>query len=184
MVGRLVLLIACLNVANLFLARSIAQTRELAVRTALGANRRRLVWERLLESLVVALIGGAAGSAVAFWGVKTLLAVSPESLARSEEVGFDGRLLFFAVGVTAVTALLFGGWPAWRASRVDPTDALRDGARGVTGGRTRGRARDLVVAAQMAVALLLLTGLCGMLVRSFVSLQRVDLELHAGRLLR
>ncbi|MGE0440197.1 MAG: ABC transporter permease [Gemmatimonadales bacterium] len=177
----LVLLIACLNVANLFLARSIAQTRELAVRTALGANRPRLVWERLLESFVVALIGGAAGSAVASWGVRALLAVSPESLARSEEVGFDGRLLLFAVGVTAVTALLFGGWPAWRASRVDPTEALRDGARGVTGGRSRGRARDLVVAAQMAVALMLLTG-AGMLVRSFVSLQRVDLGFAPERL--
>jgi putative ABC transport system permease protein len=170
----LVLLIACLNVANLFLARSVARTKEIAIRTALGAGRLRLVGQRLTESLLVAFAGGLVGSAVAYWGVKFLLAVSPESLARAEEVGSDPSLLGFAVATTLVTGLLFGAAPAIRASRTDPADALHEGARGNSGGRGSRRARSVLVACQVSVALILLVG-AGTLIRSFVALQHVDL---------
>ncbi len=177
----LVLLMACLNVANLFLARSLGQSRDLAIRTALGAGRARLIRQRLTESVLVAVIGGAVGSLVAFWGVKLLLAVSPASLPRAEEVGFDPRLLAFAFATTVLTGLLFGAAPAWRASRVDPTEALHEGSRGNTGGRGSRRVRDLLVAAQVAVALILLVG-AGVLVRSFLALQRVDLGFVTDRI--
>jgi putative ABC transport system permease protein len=176
----LVLLIACLNVANLFLARSLGRSRDLAIRTALGAHRARLIRQRLTESLLVAVVGGAAGSLVAFWGVKLLLSVSPTSLARAEEVGFDPLLLGFALATTVLTGLLFGAVPAWRASRVDPTEVLHEGARGNTGGRGSRRVRDLLVAGQLAVALVLLIG-AGVLMKSFIALQRVDLGFEASR---
>ncbi|HEX6313252.1 MAG TPA: ABC transporter permease, partial [Gemmatimonadaceae bacterium] len=170
----LVLLIACLNVANLFVARAVARSQETAVRTALGAARHRLVTLRLTESLLVAALGGVIGSVIAFLGVRALLSVSPEALARAEEVSIDGRLLLFGLVLTVVTGVLFGGWPAWRASRVDPSDALRDGARGNTGGRQVRRGRNVLVASQVAVAIVLLAG-AGILLRSFVERQRVDL---------
>jgi predicted permease len=170
----LVLLIACLNVANLFLARAVARSQETAVRTALGAARHRLVALSLAESLLVAVMGGVIGSVLASLGVRALLAVSPEALARAEEVTFDARLLAFALVVTAGTGLLFGGWPAWRASRVDPSDALRDGARGNTGGRRERHGRNVLVASQVSVAIVLLAG-AGILLRSFIERQRVDL---------
>lgn len=170
----LVLLIACLNVANLFIARSLAQSRETAIRTALGAVRRRLVGQRLTESVLLAAVGGLVGSLVAYWGVKGLLAISPASLARAEEIGLDGTLLGFGLLVTLVTGLLFGAWPAYRAARVDPTEALHDGARGNTGGRGGRRARSVLVSAQVAVALMLLVG-AGVLVRAFMARQAVNL---------
>jgi putative ABC transport system permease protein len=170
----LVLLIACLNVANLFLARSLGQARVLAIRAALGADRTRLIVLRLTESVLVALVGGLVGSLVAFWGVKLLLSVSPESLARAEEVGFDPRLLGFALATTVLTGLVFGAAPAWRAARVDPTETLHEGSRGNTGGRGSRRVRDVLVASQVAVALILLIG-AGVLMKSFTVLQRLDL---------
>ncbi len=177
----LVLLIACLNVANLFLARSVAQTRETAIRAALGARRSRLIGQRLMDSLVVALAGGTVGSVVAYWGVKVLLAVSPESLARAEEVRFDPRLLGFAIVVTVVTGMLFGAGPAVGASRSDPSDAMREGSRGNTGGRGGRNARSVLVASQISLALVLLVG-AGVLIRSFIARQRVNLGFNADRL--
>ena len=170
----LVLLMACLNVANLFISRAVARSQETAVRTALGAARHRLVVLRLTESMLVAAMGGTIGSVLAPLGVRGLLSVSPDALARAEEVSFDARLLAFGIVVTVVTSLLFGGWPAWSASRVDPSDALRDGSRGNTGGRRERRGRSMLVASQVAVAIVLLTG-AGMLLRSFIERQRVDL---------
>jgi len=170
----LVLLIACLNVANLFLARSVARTRDTAIRTALGAGRMRVVRERLTESLLVAAGGGLLGVFVAYAGVRFLLSVSPESLARAEEVSFDPTLLAFAVVTTLCTGVLFGVVPAVRAARIDPADALHEGSRGNSGGRGSRRARSILVASQVAVALVLLVG-AGILIRSFLSLQRVDL---------
>jgi putative ABC transport system permease protein len=170
----LVLLMACLNVANLFISRAVARAQETAVRTALGAARHRLVVLRLTESVLVAAMGGTIGSVLASVGVRGLLSVSPDALARAEEVSFDARLLTFGIVVTVMTSLLFGGWPAWIASRVDPSDALRDGSRGNTGGRRERRGRSLLVASQVAVAIVLLSG-AGMLLRSFIERQRVDL---------
>jgi len=175
----LVLLIACVNVANLVLARSLGRTREIAVRTALGAARARVAGQQLVESLVVAAAGGAVGSMVAYWGVKLLLAVSPESLARAEEVGFDPRLLAFAFAVTAVTGIVFGAVPALRAARVNPDESLREGTRGNTGGAGRQRVRNLLVTSQVALALVLLVG-AGILIRSFSALRRIDLGIDSG----
>lgn len=170
----LVLLIACLNVANLFLVRALAQLKETAIRTALGAARGRLVAQRLTESLVVAAAGGLVGSVIAYLGVKALLAVSPASLPRSEAVSFDLFLLGFAVIVTLLTGVLFGTAPAVRASRVNAADAMNDSARGTTGGRGVRQLRSVLVASQISMALMLLVG-AGVLIRAFISEQRRDL---------
>jgi putative ABC transport system permease protein len=170
----LVLLIACLNVANLFIARSLTQSRETAIRTALGAARSRLVSQRLTESVLLSAVGGIAGSVVAYWGVRILLAVSPDSLARAEEIGVDATLLAFALVLTIVTGIVFGAWPAFRASRSDPRDALHDGARGTTISRAGRRARGVLVASQVALALVLLAG-AGVLVRSLIARQQMNL---------
>jgi predicted permease len=169
----LVLLIACVNVANLFLARSLGRRREIAIRSALGSGRGRLVRQFLAESLLVASIAGLAGLAVAHLGVRLLLSISPEAVARAQEVGIDGRLLLFAAGVTVITALLFGLVPALRGSRVDLTADLREGSRGTAGGRRSTRIRTGLVAAQVALALVLLIG-AGLLIKSFAALQGQD----------
>ena len=174
----LVLLIACVNVAGLFLVRALGRGRNTAIRLALGAGRRRVVVQYLTESLVVAAAGGLLGSIVAHWGVRMLLTVSPESLARAETVGFDIPLLLFAVVLTTLAGTIFGLAPAWRAARVDPGDALHDGARGNTNGRGTRRVHALLVMTQVAVALMLLTG-AGVLVRSLLALQAVDLGFQA-----
>jgi putative ABC transport system permease protein len=169
----LVLLIACVNVANLFLARNATQRRELAVRSALGAGRGRLLGQQLAESLVVAAAGGLAGCAIAAVGVRALLLLAPGALARAEDVGFDPRLLLFAVVVTALTGVLFGVIPALQASSVDPNESLRDGTRGNTS-RHGGRIRSALVTTQVALALVLLVG-AGVLLRSFSALLNVEL---------
>jgi putative ABC transport system permease protein len=133
----------------------------------------------LAESAVVAIAGGVIGSLVAFWGVRLLLSVSPESLPRSEEVGFNPVLLVFALATTMLTGLLFGAGPAWRASRVDPNEALHESSRGNTGGPLSRRIRELMVGGQMALAVMLLTG-AGALMKSFVGLQHVELGFDPG----
>lgn len=175
----LVLLIACLNVANLFLSRSMTHTRETAVRAALGAGRARLVGQRLLESALVAVAGGVVGSATAYWGVKLLLRISPESLARSESLHLDPVLFGFALLVTGVTALLFGAVPAIRAAQADPHDALREVSRGHSPGRKSRRIRGLLVASQVSVALILLVG-AGVLIQAFASQMHRDLGFTAA----
>jgi putative ABC transport system permease protein len=170
----LVLLIACVNVANLSLARSVGRTKEMAIRTALGSGRARLVAQLLTESVVVATAGGVAGSFLAYWGVKTLLAISPESLARAEEVSFDPTLLGFAIAATVITGLLFGAAPAIHAVHVAPNESLRDGTRGNSGTKRSRNVRSLLVAAQVSLALVLLIG-AGLLIKSFLSLRQLDL---------
>jgi putative ABC transport system permease protein len=178
----LVLLIACVNVANLFLARSVSQARDIVIRTALGARRSRLVGLRLTESLLVAVAGGALGSVIAYWGVRILLAVSPQSLARAEEIQFDWRLFVFALLVTTVTGLVFGAAPAIRATQSNPSDALREGSRGNTGGRGARHARRLLVAGQVSLAVVLLVG-TGILIRSFIARQHVSLGFDPANVL-
>ena len=178
----LVLLIVCVNVANLFLARSASQARDIVIRAALGARRSRLVGLRLTESLLVAGAGGLLGCIVAYAGVRILLTVSPASLARAEEVQFDWRLLAFALLVTTVTGLVFGAAPAVRATRSNPSDVLREGARGNTGGRGARHARRVLVASQISLAVVLLVG-TGVLIRSFVARQRVSLGFDAANVL-
>lgn len=170
----LVLLIACVNVANLFLARSVGRRREIAIRSALGSGRGRLVRQLLTESLFVAALAGAAGLAAALLGVRLLLSISPEAVARAQEVGLDARLALFAVGATVLTALVFGLLPALRGSRVDFGADLREGSRGMTGGVRSTRVRTGLVAAELGLALILLVG-AGLLIKSFAGLIGQDL---------
>ncbi|HEU4630623.1 MAG TPA: ABC transporter permease [Gemmatimonadaceae bacterium] len=169
----LVLLIACVNVANLLLVRASGRGRELALRAALGAGRGRIVRLMLTESLLLALLGGALGLAVAWWGVKALVALSGEFLPRAADVRMDVGVLLFALGVSLVTGLVFGVWPALRASAPNLTDSLKDSARGSTGGAASNRARGVLVAAEVALAVVLVAG-AGLMLRSFQRLTNVD----------
>jgi putative ABC transport system permease protein len=178
----LVLLIACVNVANLFLARSLGRRREIAIRSALGSGRGRLVRQFFAESLLVAALAGVAGLVVAHVGVRFLLSISPDAVARAQEVGLDGRLLVFAAAVTVLTALFFGLVPALRGSRVDLTADLREGSRGMAGGKQSSRVRTVLVATQVALALVLLIG-AGILIKSFAALQGQDYGFDSSELL-
>jgi len=178
----LVLLIACVNVANLFLARSLGRRREIAIRSALGSGRGRLVRQFFAESLLVATLAGVAGLLVAHLGVRFLLSISPDAVARTQEVGLDARLLLFAAAVTVLTALLFGLVPALRGSRVDLTSDLREGSRGTAGGKRSTRIRTVLVATQVGLALVLLIG-AGILIKSFTALQGQDFGFDSSDLL-
>jgi predicted permease len=167
-----VLLIACTNVANLQLARAAARGREISIRAALGAGRRRLVTQFLTESLVLSIAGGALGLLLAMWGMDALLSLVGDGLPRSQEVRLDGRVVLFTVGVSVLTGLLFGLVPALQASRADLHSAMREGTKS-TGGRSSGRVRGVLVVSQVALALVLLVG-AGLFMRSFMELQGVD----------
>jgi putative ABC transport system permease protein len=166
----LILLIACANLANLFLARSAARAREIALRAALGGSRWRLVRQLLTETLLVALVGGAAGALVAWAGVSALRSSAPPELPRMEEIRMDPSILLFALLVSAGTGILFGIAPALRASRVDLTDALKH-----SGDRRYARPvlRNLLVVAELALAFVLVVG-TGLLSKSFLRLIRLD----------
>jgi putative ABC transport system permease protein len=164
----LLLLIASVNVANLLLVRSEGRTLELAMRTALGASRGRLASQILVESLVLAALGGLAGALLAMLGTDALLRLAPADLPRFEEVAIDMRVLAFASLLTLVVGIAFGCWPAWRASRQTIGATLNTVARGSIG-RDRRRAQQLLVAGELSLALLLLVG-AGLLVSSFARL--------------
>ena len=169
----LVLLIVCVNVANLFLARAAARAREVAVRTALGAARGRLARQFLTESFVVTAIGSALGVGVAYWGSKLLVSQAPRTIPRANEIGIDGNVLLFIVALSVVTAIIFGMLPALQMSRSMPIASLREGGRGMRGGLARRGLRQALVVSEVALAVVLVVG-AGLLVKSFWKMQRVD----------
>ncbi len=176
-----VLLIACANTATLLLGKAAARTREIAVRTALGASRGRIIRQLVTESLVLAIVAGAIGIALTYWGTHLLVTVTPADVVRLSNIGIDGRVLTFTVAISFLTSLLFGLVPALHASKVDLADAVKSGTRAV-GGRRTIRTRGLLVVAEIAMAVLLLTG-AGLLVKSLVALQNVELGFQPGNVL-
>ncbi|HEX8694878.1 MAG TPA: ABC transporter permease [Longimicrobium sp.] len=174
-----VLLIVCANVANLLLARGEGRRRELAVRLALGASRRRLATQLLTECGVFALAGGAAGLALAWGGSRVLVALAPASLPRLDEVRVDWIVVAFALAVSLLAALLFGVVPALRAAGEEPADSLRAAGKGSAQQARSGRARQVLVVAEVALAMVLLSG-AGMLVRSLVHLHDSDVGFTPG----
>ena len=166
-----VLLIACTNVANLLLAKAAPRQREIALRTALGARRYHLLRQLLTESILLAIIAGGIGVLLATWGTAALVALSPDSLPRAREIGFDWRVLAFTGAIALTTGIVFGLLPAIWGPRVDLTDALKEGGRGGTSGG--GRLRKLLVVAEVALSVMLLVG-AGLMLRSFSRLRSVN----------
>jgi putative ABC transport system permease protein len=176
-----VLLIACVNIANLLIARGSSRGRELAVRVALGAGRLRVIRQLLTESLLLAAIGGIAGVLLGVWTVDALISIAPSTAPRVGEIGLDLRVFTYAAVLTLATGVLFGLAPAIQASRAVMTPSLKDGWRGssAAGGR---RLRRVLIAAEVALALMLLTG-GGLLLQTFVRLQKADLGFDPANVL-
>lgn len=168
-----VLLIACVNIANLLLATSTARQKEIAVRTALGASRRRLIHQMLTESLLIAMLGGGAGLLVANGGIKALVALGPKGIPRMHMVSLDWRTFVFTLSAAALTGVLFGLAPALQVSKINLNESLKEGGRGSSGGSRHNRLRGLLVVAEVSLAFVLLIG-AGLLMRTFFYLQRVD----------
>jgi predicted permease len=168
-----VLLIVCVNIANLMLARATGRRREFAIRAAVGASTRRLLRQMLTESLVVAAIGGALGIALAYGALDLILTNAPLDIARLNEVRIDGRVLAVACGLTLLSALLFGLLPAWRSSRVDPQEGMRSSGRSFSESRHSGRMRAVLVALEVGLSTVCLAA-AGLLLNSFVRLMHVD----------
>ena len=168
-----ILLIACVNVAGLFLARAETRGREIVVRSALGASRERLVVQLFMESAAVAVAAGVAGIVTAYAGIRALIWLAPADLPRVDEIALDWVVLTFAVAVTMITALACGLWPASRSSTVNLQESLRDSARGVAGSHAAARTRSVLLVVQCALAIMLLAG-AGLLVRSLQVLNATD----------
>jgi predicted permease len=179
----LVLLIACANVANLLLTRATGRQKEIAVRTALGASWKRLARQLLTESLLLGLLGGAAGLLIAKIALQVIRSINPGNIPRLDAIALDGTVLAFTFGVSILTGVLFGLAPALRAARVDLNTSLKAGGRNAQAeggfGSSRGRLRSLLVVAEVAISVMLLIG-AGLLVRSFVRLQNVSPGFEPG----
>ena len=167
------LLIVCVNVANLLLVRMTARARELAVRTALGAGRRHLIRQMLTESVLLAVAGGLAGSLLAVWSMGLLRALLPADMPRSGEISIDAGVIAFALAISAASGLIFGLLPAWRASAINVNDALKAGSRTATASKRSHRTQAALVISEACLSLILVAG-AGLLVRSFWNLRAID----------
>ena len=176
-----VLLIACVNLANLLLARAATRQRETAIRAALGADRSRLVRQFIVEGLVLSAIGAAAGLLLAMWSIDGIVALAPSGLPSFVRPHMDVRVLLFVLVATSGAGLLLGLLPAVQGSRTDLNDVLKEGGRGSSGG-ARARVRSALVVAEVALSLLLLVG-AGLMVRTFFNLQKIDVGFHPERAL-
>ena len=179
-----VLLIACANVANLFLARTAGRHKELVVRAALGAGRLRLIRQLITESALLGVAGGAVGLLMAYWGEKGLVTLvrSTFDTQAMDTVSIDGTVLGFTLFLSLVVGMIAGLAPAFGASRLDVNDTLKEGSRGLTGNRRRNRIRGALVVAEIALALVLLIG-AGLMVKTFALLNRVDAGIHEENVL-
>ncbi|HEX2222856.1 MAG TPA: ABC transporter permease, partial [Thermoanaerobaculia bacterium] len=177
-----VLLIACVNVANLLLARAAGRHKEIAVRTSIGAGRGRIIRQLLTESLLLALLGGLLGLLLARWCIQALVALSPANLLGAEQIGLSLPVLAFTLAVTLLTGVVFGLAPALEASRVNLSHSLKETSRGNAGSQRGRRVRDLLILAEVGLALVLLVG-AGLMVRSFQRLRAVDPGFDAANVL-
>jgi predicted permease len=168
-----VLLIACVNVANLLLARTAGRGREIALRNALGAGRGRILRQVLTESVLLAIFGATLGLVLAFWGVNSLLALAPDVLPRAEHIGLNAWALIFTGGVAVLTGIVFGLAPAYQAARADLNETLRESEGRASFGLRRHQLSAAMVCSEVALSLILLIG-AGLLIRTFVGLMRTD----------
>ena len=177
-----VLLIACVNVANLSIARGLVREQEMGIRMALGAGRRRLIRQMLNESLLLSVIGGLAGILCARWLLSALIKLAPANLPRLADVQLSGRVLLFTAGLTLLTGLLFGLLPAWSATRTRPALAFNQGGRSSTSGPLRRRLFDSLLVAEIALALIVVTG-AGLMTRTMFKIANVDPGFQSDHLL-
>jgi putative ABC transport system permease protein len=175
-----VLLIACANVANLLLARAASRQKEIAIRTALGASRVRVIRQLLTESIALSLTGGALGLLLAMWGADLLLAVIPNNVPWITEIALDRNVFAFTFAASVITGIIFGLVPALQASSPDLNETLKEGGRGSTGGRQR--ARSVLVVTEVALALVLLIG-AGLMLQTFSRLRQIDAGFNPKNLL-
>ncbi|MGH9435899.1 MAG: ADOP family duplicated permease, partial [Terriglobia bacterium] len=178
----LLLLIACANVANLLLARGATRQREIAVRAALGARRRRLITQMFAESVLLALIGGMAALVVGYWSIELLRTLKPNDLPNLEQIGMNLPVLWFTLGLSVLTGIIFGVVPAFRISTAQANDALKSGGGG-RGGIERGRTRSILVVVQFSLSIVLLVA-AGLMIRSFARYVGVDPGFDPHHLLR
>jgi predicted permease len=178
----LVLLIACVNLANLLMAKGAARYQELAMRTALGAARWRIIRQLLTESMTLALAGGGLGVLLAYWARSAILALAPSGAARFQETQVDGPVLLFALGLSIFTGLLFGTLPAMKLARTNLRGVMQDGGRGSSDGSARQRLRQTLVTSEVALTLVLLLS-AGLLVQSLIRLESVNLGFDPNNLL-
>jgi predicted permease len=178
----LVLLIACANLATMLLARASAREREMAIRIAVGASRARLLRQGLTESVVLAIFGGAVGVLFAIWAIDLVKMLGTQTIPRLSEVRIDGTVLLVTLAIAIGTGLIFGLVPALASGKPDLTEALKEGGRGSTSSRRHNRLRNVLVVAEVALALVLLTG-AGLLLKSFVRLENVNPGFNAKNVL-